>query len=288
MVQGDRFEEVFAHIEENLFEPLSVRELSGVAGLSPFHFSRLFTVRTGYSVMAYVRTKRMMRAAQRLQVGEKINLVELAFDCGFESQEAFTRAFRRAIGMTPGRFKGDSAAYANGEKPMSAKSSVRHLDLVRLPGATRRDAFTVAGVADTFGPDTANAIPTLWPSLVERLPIPGQVTARTYGVCWPGDPKEGSFKYMAAVEVDPARAPADLEVVQIPAQTYLVFRLTTDGGEVHPQMKAAAQEIWGERLPQSGFRAKRGPDFEFYEEGFKAGEAGQIVDFYVPVEDEGR
>lgn len=133
-----------------------------------------------------------------------------------------------------------------------------------------------------------SAIPTLWPGLVERLPIPGQTTSRTYGVCWPADPQEGSFKYMAAVEVDPKRAPSDLEVVQVPAQSYLVFRLTTTGGELHPQMKAAVQEIWSERLPQSGFKAKRGPDFEFYEEGFRPGEAGQTVDFYIPVEDETR
>lgn len=139
VADGERFEEVFAHIEENLFEPLTVREVAGVAGLSPFHFSRLFTVRAGSSVMSYVRMKRMSRAAQRLQLGEKINLVELAFDCGFESQEAFTRAFRRVVGMTPGRFKDVSNAYADGEKPMSAKPSAKQLDLVlQGPRGARR------------------------------------------------------------------------------------------------------------------------------------------------------
>jgi AraC-like DNA-binding protein len=54
----DPLERVLTHIERHLFEPLSVGTLADVAGLSQFHFSRLFTARLGESVMAYVRRRR--------------------------------------------------------------------------------------------------------------------------------------------------------------------------------------------------------------------------------------
>ena len=281
---SDRFDEVFEHIEANLFEPLSVRELAGVAGLSPFHFSRLFTIRTGNSVMSYVRLKRMMHAAERLRAGEEVNLVELAFDCGFESQEAFTRAFQRALGMPPGRFKCVSKAYAEGETHVSAMPQTKP-DLSQLPGLVHRDAFTVVGVSAHFGDENMSAIPTLWPRLLQRLPIAGQVDGRTYGVGWIDNAKEGGFMYMPAVEVAPnAKAPEGLELLRIPAQTYLVFRLKIVAGDLHPQMKAASQEIWAQRLPKSGHKPNPGYELEFYDEGFRPGVPGAIVDFHIPVE----
>src|SRR5690242_600400 len=88
----DPLDLVLAHIERNLFEPLSVGALADVADLSPFHFSRLFTARVGESVMAYVRRRRMLCAAARLGRNPGVTddietpaLIDLALDCGFES-----------------------------------------------------------------------------------------------------------------------------------------------------------------------------------------------------------
>ena len=52
---GERFDHVVRHIEANLFEPLSVGGLAAVAGLSSFHFSRLFTAQVGERVMSHVK-----------------------------------------------------------------------------------------------------------------------------------------------------------------------------------------------------------------------------------------
>src|SRR5205814_1514430 len=56
----DPLDRVLAHIERHLFDPLNLVTLADVAGLSQFHFSRLFTARIGESVMAYVRRRRML------------------------------------------------------------------------------------------------------------------------------------------------------------------------------------------------------------------------------------
>ena len=91
---------------------------------------------------------------------------------------------------------------------------------------------------------------------------------------------------LAGVEIEPgATLPKGFTALPIPAQSYRVFRLTLDGGEIHPQMKAAAQEIWSERLPNSGWKLKPGIDFEFYGEEFDPTAAGAVIDIHIPVED---
>ena len=101
----DPFIALVAWIEQQLDDPLTLERIALRAGLSPYHFSRLFTARMGRSVMAHVRGRRLVRGARRLCDEPDLKLVDLAFDCGFESQEAFTRAFKRVFGVSPGRFR---------------------------------------------------------------------------------------------------------------------------------------------------------------------------------------
>ena len=282
---SDRFDHVLTHIEANLFEPLSVGGLAAVAGLSPFHFSRLFTARIGESVMSHVRRKRMLYAAARLLGDRPPALAELAFDCGFESQEAFTRCFKQVFGVTPGRFRRDGdQSQIMMERRMPTLATAKP-NLALLEGIKHRDAFTVAGLSARIEGANKQVIPTLWPRLFQHLPIAGRKGGEGYGVCWGADLKEGSFNYMAAVEIEPgARPPEEFTTLKIPAQSYRVFRLTLDGGEIHPQMKAAVEEIWSERLPKSGWRLTSGIDFEFYGADFNPTAAGAVIDIHVPVE----
>ena len=285
MAGGDRFDQVLAHIEANLFERLSVGGLAAVAGLSAFHFSRLFTARIGESVMSHVRRKRMLRAAARVLGDRPPGLAELAFDCGFESQEAFTRCFKQVFGVTPGRFRRDGdQSQIMMERRMPTLATAKP-NLALLDGIKHRDAFTVAGLSARIEGMNKQVIPTLWPRLFQHLPIAGRKGGESYGVCWGADLKEGSFNYMAAVEIEPgASPPKELTTLKIPAQSYRVFRLTLDGGEIHPQMKAAVEEIWSERLPKSGWRLTSGIDFEFYGADFNPTAAGAVIDIHVPVE----
>jgi AraC family transcriptional regulator len=281
---ADRFEQVLQHIEANLFQPLSVGGLAAVAGLSAFHFSRRFTARVGESVMSYVRRRRMLHAGARLLGERPPALIELAFDCGFESQEAFTRCFKQVFDITPGRFKRNVAqSAALMEKHMSILETGR-ANVVLLDGVKHREAFTVAGLSARVEGTNKQVIATLWPRLFQYLPFVGRKGGEAYGVCWGADLKEGSFNYMAAIEIEPQSVqPKDFAVLEIPAQSYRVFRVTLDGSEIHPQMQAAAEEIWGHRLPKSGWRLETGIDFELYGADFNPTGAGSVIDIHIPV-----
>jgi AraC family transcriptional regulator len=158
------------------------------------------------------------------------------------------------------------------------------LALERLPELVTRNAFRAVGVMSRFDQNSAHAIPALWGRLTPRLPIPGG-RGGTLGLCIPGGTDSGDFGYMAGVEMEAgAPTPEGLDEVEVPAQAYAVWRLTINGQALHPQMQAAVRDIWGRRLKTEGLTPSGGPDFELYPPYFDQAEAGQTVEFWIPVE----
>jgi AraC family transcriptional regulator len=88
-------------IERNLDRPLTLAELAAACGVSHFHLAHAFGRATGYSVMHYVRARRLTEAARALAAGDAPDILRLALDCGYGSHEAFSRAFRAQFGTTP-------------------------------------------------------------------------------------------------------------------------------------------------------------------------------------------
>ena len=281
----DPFEDVVAWIEQQLDQPLTLAQVAARAGLSPFHFSRLFTARMGRSVMAHVRGRRLVRGARRLCGEPDLQLIDLAFDCGFDSQEAFTRAFKRVFGVAPGRFRsGFAVEPIEGQFPMTAPT--RTASVIRLPELATLPAFHVAGPARRFDEATKSEIPQLWSALVGSLPFQGQVRSwATYGVVSGVEAGDGGFQYLAGVGVEPdCVPPPGFSKIEIPAATYAVFRITLDGSALHPQVRQAMAAVWGELLPASGLKVAGGPDFELYDGRFDPLRAGAVIDFHVPVQ----
>jgi len=282
----DQFPTVVDWIEQQLDEPLTLERIAERAGLSPYHFSRLFTARMGRSVMAHVRGRRLVRAARRLCSEPDLKLVELAFDCGFESQEAFTRAFKRVFGVSPGRFRsGFAVEPIEGQYPMNAPT-LPAAPVIQLPELVTRPAFRVAGPARQMDEASKAEIPQLWSALMGALPFKGQTPSwATYGVVSSLDKSDGTFQYLAGVGIEPdCVPPPGFTTMEIPAATYAVFRITLNGSVLHPQVKQAMAQVWGELIPASGLKVVDGPDFELYDGRFDPLKAGSVIDFHVPVQ----
>ena len=282
--QHDFLADALAYIEAHLFEALSVAALAQAVGLSPWHFSRAFTARLGESVMGYVRGRRLEAAAFRLSAANPPALIDLALDCGFESQEAFTRAFRRRFGQPPRRFQRSTAKHDMGENEMSKASSNPRVTMGDK--LVQRGAFTVAGPRAVFDGENKSGIPALWPRLLKCLPLAGQVDGRSYGVMAMADKTEGSISYLAGVEVKgDAPLPAGFEKIHVPANRYAVFRLELDGPNLHPQIQAAMPIIWSEMIPRAGYKIAQAPDFEAYPDGFNPAQKGAYMEMWLPVEE---
>jgi AraC family transcriptional regulator len=99
-----RLRRVLAYIEEHLAEEITVGDLANVACLSVFHFTRAFAATMGVPPHRYVSRRRLESAKAMIATG-RASLGEIALDCQFSSQSSFTRAFRRATGMTPAEYR---------------------------------------------------------------------------------------------------------------------------------------------------------------------------------------
>ncbi|OLB75746.1 MAG: hypothetical protein AUI16_10865 [Alphaproteobacteria bacterium 13_2_20CM_2_64_7] len=103
-LDGGRLRRVLAYIQEHLVEDITVADLANVACLSIFHFTRAFAATMGVPPHRYVSRRRLESAKAMIAAG-RASLCEIAFDCRFSSQSSFTRAFRRATGMTPAEYR---------------------------------------------------------------------------------------------------------------------------------------------------------------------------------------
>jgi AraC family transcriptional regulator len=95
---------VLVHIQGHLDEELALDDLAALAHFSPYHFHRIFRGMVGESVMEHVRRLRLERAAHRLRFGDA-PVTPIAFEAGYETHEAFTRAFAAQFGMPPSQFR---------------------------------------------------------------------------------------------------------------------------------------------------------------------------------------
>jgi len=103
-LDNSRLRRVLDHIAANIDDDITLVDLAGIAGYSTFHFARKFTLAMGIPPHRYISRLRLENAMAELAAG-KLPLVEIALNAQFSSQASFTRAFRRATGMTPKEYR---------------------------------------------------------------------------------------------------------------------------------------------------------------------------------------
>jgi AraC family transcriptional regulator len=95
---------VIEHVAQHLDEALSLDAVAARACLSPFHFHRVFRGMVGETPLELARRLRMERGAWQL-AHTSLSITQIAFNAGFETHEAFTRAFRSCYGEPPSDFR---------------------------------------------------------------------------------------------------------------------------------------------------------------------------------------
>jgi AraC family transcriptional regulator len=284
----ERFLRAVEHIEAHLFEPVALADAAKCADLSPYHFSRLFRVLTGEPFGAYLRRRRLTWAAgQLLDKQAKVPLIQLAFDCQYDSQEAFTRAFKRAFWLTPGAYRKRRPRTRMGWRERLDAQTLEHLTEVldMEPEIRERDSFIVVGMRERYDNDTKHQIPALWGRFVPRRDeIPHRVPEVGYGVCLNGDMQTGSLDYIAGAGVDKVeRLPEGMIAEVIPRQTYAVFTHHLHSKNLHAELQPTMRWIWSTWLPSSSYEPVPGPDFELYPPGFNPENGTGYLEIWIPV-----
>ena len=100
----DAIQRMQDYIDDHINEQITLYDLAGCAGYSPFHCTRLFKELIGKSPFEYIRSLRLTKAALMLR-DDKVKIVDVALDFVFDSHEGFTRAFTKQFGITPDRYR---------------------------------------------------------------------------------------------------------------------------------------------------------------------------------------
>ncbi|MGW0602367.1 AraC family transcriptional regulator [Streptomyces sp. NPDC002640] len=252
-------------VEEHLTEDLDVTAVARGLGTTEYHLRRMFSSLAGMPLSEYVRRRRMtVAAADVIRGGE--DLLGIAVRHGYGSAEAFGRAFRAVHGAGPGEVRRDGGPLrtqphlrfrltVEGSTPMDTRLTDR--PAFRLIGHAARVPLIHQGV----NPHIQRHIASLPVEEHGRLKALGatepegllQVTADVAP-----DAAEGSeLTYLHGVAVpEDASVPGDLDVIDVPAGTWAVFRSSGP----HPQ---ALQTTWAatatEWFPSNPWRLRPGP-----------------------------
>ncbi len=278
-------------IENRLAEPLSLSEIARVAGFSTYHFCRYFRAMTGGSVMGYVRARRLSLAAVAVRDGRE-RLIDIAFDAGFESQEAFTRAFKRAFGTTPGALRrGRTDIDPFYLMPLLSENWLRAKQeaIPMNPKFVTLEERKISGLRQRVSRGVEASLPELWMTLNARMnEYEDAVEGAAYGLCIHGvEGGPGDFDYLAGVQVRGEKPEPDgMETVTLQARDYAVFTFSPETTELPDEFRRAYAYIFDTWLPSSGYRIARASDFEYYEKHrFDATTLSGEIDIYIPVEE---
>jgi AraC family transcriptional regulator len=268
------------YIESHLAQALTLDEIAGVAGVSRFHMVRAFAAATGFSVMRYVRARRLSEAARALANGAP-DILSLALDADYGSHEAFTRAFRDHFGVTPETVRAATCLHQlKLQEPIVMESTL--LDHIKPPRFETGKPLLVAGVGERYNCEGAAAIPGQWQRFHQCVEnIPDRIGKVAYGVCCNSD-DSGNFDYIAGVEVsDFSDLPREFSRVRIPEQRYAVFTHS----EHISTIRRTVNTIWNHWLPASGMKAADAPNFERYDENFDPITGNGGLEIWVPVKE---
>jgi AraC family transcriptional regulator len=265
-------------IESHFTQDLTLDDVASAGGVSRYHMSRVFGIATGCSVMRYVRGRRLTEAARTLAGGAP-DILTVALDAGYGSHEAFTRAFRDQFGLTPEglRARGNLDGVTLTEAIQMDETLLANLEPPRFESLK---TLLIAGLSQRYNAETSVGIPAQWQRFAPYLGhIAGRVGQTTYGVLCHSD-DAGNAEYVCGVEVsDFAEVPAELSRLRIPEQRYAVFAHRDHISTI----RRTWFTIWNEWLPESGYRAAEGPEFERYGKEFDPRTGAGGLQIWVPI-----
>jgi len=235
-------------IESNFRKTIELEDIADACGVSRFHMCRGFVAATGYSVMDYVRGRRLTEAARLLAAGAP-SILDVALEVGYGSHEAFTRAFRERFGVTPeGLRDGQHIMSSLLVEPIRMNTAAQTRVSLEPPRREKLGPLTLVGLGRVHRYDNNSGIPSQWTDFQAYEGTLGETENIWFGVCTDFNEEDSSFRYMCAVIApDTGGLPDELDVLKLPEQTYLVFTHREHVSQIQATMKA----IWSDYIPNS-------------------------------------
>lgn len=259
------------YIEDHLTEELGYEEIAKQAACSTFYFQKIFSALCDMSVGDYIRKRRLTLAGRELNAN-KAKVIDVALKYGYESPEAFARAFAKFHGITPSEAKLDGSKLKSFTQ-LSVQITMKGGNAMDYK-IVEKEAFKVLEKVEKHSivnEENCNTIPDFWSrshqdGTIEKLLNLTSDNYYIFGICYANHPHNASeFEYGIGAKCDDdCIAPDGFRINEIPARTWLVF-------EVVGAMPNAVQELWrritSEFFPTSDYEPTYEMDIEAYTAG---------------------
>lgn len=262
------------YIENNIKGNLTLNDIAKEALMSPYYFHRVFSLIVNKSLMEYIRLRRLTLSA--VDISDNRKILDIALEYGFNSEETYIRAFKKAFKMTPGEFKksGTNLVLFERWKPIDANLARLTNGAILEPVIVFKNSFRIRGIEcrTSFEENYRNR--TVWATCYkmvnnDRQQIPDLKNPYyLYGVVRSKDFKT-RFDYFAGFEVTGDLTHSDFKELNIDANKYAVFKYI---GNISPlnfspdytqEIYSYALDMW---LPNSGYMLKDNYLIEFFNE----------------------
>jgi len=276
------------YIEGRLDFDVSLADVATAAGISQWHFQRIFKALTNETLKTYIRSRRLANSLDKLLTTDK-RIIDIAIDAGFESQESFSRVFKKIFNLTPNEYRrlGDKSLFL--KKIQFDVDYLKHINtnLSLEPEIVTQERKLLVGLRTCFYSidseknNIAEKLPPLWASFLERLDeIDNRLTDFGYGVVQQTKEKTDLLEYVAAFEVSELGVlPKEMVCIEIPASTYAIF---THKGNVR-DINNTVNYIYSSWLLQSDMQHTYGADLELYGADYHPDSDTSIMHYGIPV-----
>ncbi len=271
--------QVLFMIERNLNRNLNLGELAKSCGVSRFHLAHAFGEMTGFSVMEYVRRRRLSSAACALASGAA-DILDVALEAGYNSHEAFSRAFKIEFGATPDQVR--TAESTDGLvllEPLKPKE----LPAIKLepPRFENVAELRFVGLSEPCRYGATQHIPSQWQRFMSG-PYPAiehKTKSIPVGISMAGE-VDGELNYACAAEVSRfGGIPQGLIKVTLPPAQYVVFTHNDHITTLHTTYVV----IWNDWFPASGKTPAEAPGFERHNSTFDTRTGRGGVTIWIPL-----
>jgi AraC family transcriptional regulator len=275
-------------IEGRLGEEVTLEAAADAAGLSPYHFHRIFKAVVGESFAVFVRRRKLHEAAERL-VRSTRSILEIALDYGFESHEGFSRAFQRTYGESPSAFRRrGTISYVN-RRPPADRMTLAHLGgMAHEPAIVDKPGGSVVGL-EIAGRIDERDILRLWDGLKKDMPGPeyGADTSEAFGICdytLRYDLRRAacgeSYTYFAGFRRrEEAQAGGRFAYRLLRDQRYAIF----EHAAPLELVERTYQYIYGTWLFHSGMELAKAPEIQYFSTEFLLHPENPRIEIWVPI-----
>ncbi|MBN8049128.1 MULTISPECIES: AraC family transcriptional regulator [Paraclostridium] len=264
----NNFNKAMKYIDQNLENEVDFKKVSQIAGVSEFHFRKIFSYLSGMTLSSYIRKRKLSEASLDL-INNKMKIIDVAIKYGYDSADGFTRAFKEWFGVNPSELKNhkDFKIYPSMTFQLTIRGGsnmnyrIEKKNPFKLVGVKKRVPIVFEGQ----NPEIMKIAQSITQEQRERLQSYRDTEVKTVvnasfnlddGVY----EEKGNLDHLIGSITTLDLDFGEFDVVEVPSHTWAIFSCE---GQFPNLMQDTYAKIASEWLPSSGYELVDAPGISF-------------------------